>query len=177
MRIECLDRAAFEKYAASILNLEAEVVAQTGAVYSDQPWTKDNFLRPLPGKEDFSFLARDEEGTRVLGFLIAHTRYGHVHVSRVAVSPDHQRRGVASALFAALRNKMRDTGMVTITIQLNAGNEAAVRAYERVGLERLSGEGLKQYLAAHNLDGARLFEDRFVDVDGHTYFAYGARLP
>lgn len=62
---------------------------------------------------------------------------GNLYVHRLAVHPDHQRRGIAGRLMDFAENKARDAGAPSVrldTFSRNAGNQ---EFYERRGYTRL----------------------------------------
>jgi ribosomal-protein-alanine N-acetyltransferase len=72
-------------------------------------------------------LAEDE----LVGYLVC-SRYDTVwHLMNVAVDPDRVRRGVATALIAALLERVGDEAQVTLEVRRS--NTAAVALYERFG--------------------------------------------
>ncbi|MGL4172931.1 MAG: mycothiol synthase [Actinomycetota bacterium] len=58
-------------------------------------------------------------------------RIGEVYV--MGVSPDHQRRGVAAALMVTGLRYLRSQGIDHVVLYVDATNQVAVRAYERMG--------------------------------------------
>lgn len=179
MRVVDLDGRTFEEHRAAILSVEAEVCRATGPAYAAEPWTAENFIRPMPGKERLSVLALDEGSSAITGFLVAHVRHGPAHVSRLAVAPAWQRRGVARALFDGLWRRARASGIPRMTIQVAADNRGAVTTYHAVGLRRLVGDALAGYIASHGLAAAApaVSGDVFVDADGRAYAAFEAPVP
>ena len=177
VHVEPLDATAFTKYSTSILNLEEAVWRQSGDLYASQPWGAQNFTLPLPGKEEFSFLVLGQTRNEVSGFLVAHTKYGNVHMSRIAVSPETQNQGVAMALYAALFRRMGEAGISIVTAQTPVRNERVSAVYETMRFERLREDELRRYLASHSLEPLNVAEDRFTSSDGWTYFAYQLVMP
>jgi len=80
---------------------------------------------------------------RVLGYLISEIRGGRGHVVSMAVDPEHRRKGIGEAL---LREAMARMSSKTheVYLEVRAGNEAAIRLYERHSF-KLTGEVLKGY--------------------------------
>ena len=75
-------------------------------------------------------LAAVHEG-RVVGYLIC-SRYDTVwHVMNVAVDTDRRRRGIATALIAALLERVGDDPQVTLEVRKS--NTGALALYERFG--------------------------------------------
>jgi ribosomal-protein-alanine N-acetyltransferase len=53
----------------------------------------------------------------------------------VAVDPDHQRRGVATALLERLFALTRDDERRGYTLEVRISNDGAIRLYEQLGFE------------------------------------------
>lgn len=61
---------------------------------------------------------------------------GEIYI--IAVSPDHQRRGISTALWKHAEDKIRASGAKMIMVETigDSGHEPACRAYEAFGFER-----------------------------------------
>ena len=80
---------------------------------------------------------------RLVGYLIC-SRYDTVwHVMNVAVDSDHQRRGLASAMLAALYERVGDPH-ARFTLEVRRSNDVAIRLYEREGF-RAAGTRRRYY--------------------------------
>ena len=80
------------------------------------------------------------EGETVVGWIGAklhpEDRMGEIHI--LAVDPDHQRRGVASALMDHAMSEMRRAGMAIVMVETadDPGHAPSRASYERAGFER-----------------------------------------
>ena len=54
-------------------------------------------------------------------------------VYAVAVSPSHQRQGVATALLARLETRLAERGCLKVNLQVRATNQSVVAFYESLG--------------------------------------------
>jgi ribosomal-protein-alanine N-acetyltransferase len=74
-------------------------------------------------------------GSRELvGYLVC-SRYDLVwHVMNVSVDPDRRRRGIATALLAALFDRVGDPGG-QFTLEVRRSNQGAIELYERLGFK------------------------------------------
>jgi ribosomal-protein-alanine N-acetyltransferase len=94
------------------------------------PWSLAMFVLEL-SKPSGVCLAAEIDG-RLVGYLIC-SRYETVwHVMNVAVDPDRQRQGVATALLAELYSRV-DDGHARFTLEVRQSNDVAIRLYERDG--------------------------------------------
>ena len=177
LRIEGLDGPTFDKYSEGILSLERAVWAESAEQYASYPWNADNFARLLPGKERYSLVVVTVESQEVVGFLVAHSKYGNVHMSRFAVKPAKRSGSVLMAMYGDLFRRMRDTGIRVVTGQVRAQNQRNVAVYEGMRFQRLRDAELRAYIAAHRLNPLDVSEDRFISSDRSAYFAYSLTLP
>jgi [ribosomal protein S18]-alanine N-acetyltransferase len=94
------------------------------------PWSLAMFVLEL-SKSSGICLAALHEG-RLVGYLIC-SRYDTVwHVMNVAVDVDHQHKGVASELLAALYTRVADD-RARFTLEVRRSNRVAIHLYEREG--------------------------------------------
>jgi ribosomal-protein-alanine N-acetyltransferase len=74
---------------------------------------------------------RAARGSQLVGYLVC-SRYDTVwHVMNVAVDPDRLRRGIASALIAALLERVGEDA--ELTLEVRRSNTGALALYERFG--------------------------------------------
>jgi ribosomal-protein-alanine N-acetyltransferase len=94
------------------------------------PWSLAMFVLEL-SKPSGICLAALEDGEMV-GYLVC-SRYDTVwHLMNVAVEPDRQRQGIASALLERLFEHA-DRPSEQYTLEVRTSNESAIRLYERFG--------------------------------------------
>ena len=129
------------------------------------PWTKEGFLTFLM-KENGMFLVVEEKG-RILGYcgLLTVLDAGDVtalalagvwqvtgsmvsagvldegDVTNVAVRRDRQREGIGNFLMESMIRLAEERGITMIHLEVRAGNETAIRLYERQGFVR---DGLRK---------------------------------
>jgi GNAT superfamily N-acetyltransferase len=97
-RLQPNDQTAALRLAA----LDALLVDDAGEVYSTEQWGVAEFLAALPGKWDYSAAA--VVGDVAIGFWIVSALHADAfHTHRVGVHPAYRGRGVAAALFRAVR--------------------------------------------------------------------------
>jgi ribosomal-protein-alanine N-acetyltransferase len=86
--------------------------------------------------------------TELAGYLVC-SRYDTVwHVMNIAVDPDRRRRGIATALIAALLDRIGDDAQVTLEVRRS--NTGALALYERFGFR--SAGVRPRYYADNNED-------------------------
>ncbi|MCW5941054.1 MAG: ribosomal protein S18-alanine N-acetyltransferase [Fimbriimonadaceae bacterium] len=119
LRFEALQ----ERHLPAILEIEA--------LCNTSPWSEQSFRNELVNRES-TFLVAIGDGN-VVGYGGAWRVIDELHVTTVAVHPDHRRRGIAKRLMVRLLEEGRDEGLACSTLEVRAGNEAAIRMYENLG--------------------------------------------
>jgi ribosomal-protein-alanine N-acetyltransferase len=100
------------------------------------PWSLAMFVLELSKPSGICLAAEleadDEADRELVGYLVC-SRYDTVwHVMNVSVDPDRRRRGIASALLAALIGQVGDAE-AQITLEVRRSNAGAIVLYERFG--------------------------------------------
>jgi GNAT superfamily N-acetyltransferase len=89
----------------------------------------------------FLLLARDKD--RIVGVAYVATILSAEHCGPIAwleelyVTPDSRGRGVGTALLAAVVERSRETGMVAMELEVDAGHKRAESLYKRFGFRSL----------------------------------------
>jgi len=112
-----------ESHIPSILEIESRV--------NTAPWSEKSFRNEL-GHPHGVFLVALLEG-QVIGYGGFWMVVDEAHITTVAVSPDHQRKGVGRKLMVELLNRAKARRMACSTLEVRAGNEPAIRLYEDLG--------------------------------------------
>jgi [ribosomal protein S18]-alanine N-acetyltransferase len=108
-------------------------VVQIDAQERGDRWSPALFLAELRrGETDRCYRVARTDGV-VAGFAGMLFTGGDGHVTTIAVDEAHRRRGIASALLAALAHDARRRGIDALTLEVRAGNEAAIALYRRFG--------------------------------------------
>ncbi|WP_165251276.1 GNAT family N-acetyltransferase [Paludisphaera soli] len=119
-----------------------------------EPWTEDEFLRRLRERNCIGLVA--ERGDEVVGFAIYRLRPGCLQVNRLAVHPEHRRRGVGRKILEKLRGKVDGDRRRFLSMWVRESDADAVRFLAAMGLR------------------ARLERDIYSDPDEDAYaFLWG----
>jgi ribosomal-protein-alanine N-acetyltransferase len=97
------------------------------------PWSRSMFASELA--KPTSICLGAFEGPDLVGYVINSRYVDAWHVMNVAVDPEHQRRGVATALLVQLFELTRDDERRGYTLEVRVSNEDAIRLYEKLGFE------------------------------------------
>jgi len=98
------------------------------------PWSRSMFASELA--KPASICLGAFEGDRLVGYVINSRYVDAWHVMNVAVSPSHQRRGIATQLLEHLFELTRDDERRGYTLEVRMSNADAIRLYEKLGFER-----------------------------------------
>jgi [ribosomal protein S18]-alanine N-acetyltransferase len=97
------------------------------------PWSRSMFASEIA--KPTSICLGAFEGEELLGYVINSRYVDAWHVMNVAVDPDRQRRGVATALLERLFELTSDDERRGYTLEVRVSNDGAIRLYERLGFE------------------------------------------
>ena len=125
--------------------LELDVFKTSGHIYDTENWNVENFSRSMPSKFDLSFVY--EKDIDIIGFTVGY-RYQHnwAHISRVAVSPMHQRKGIARSLLERQLHEMTLLEIERATLDVISINVGAIKFYSALGFRQLSGKELESFV-------------------------------
>lgn len=103
------------------------------------PWTREGYFTFLT-RENSMFLVVEEKG-EILGYCGLLMVLDEGDVTNVAVRGDRQREGIGNFLMESLIRLSLEQGIRMIHLEVRAGNETAIRLYERLGFVR---DGLRK---------------------------------
>lgn len=78
-----------------------------------------------------------EENAQLVGFVALRLAAGMCEILNVGVSPEFVRRGVGTALLTQALAWVRTHGGQRVTLEVGAGNTAAVALYRKAGLAEI----------------------------------------
>jgi ribosomal-protein-alanine N-acetyltransferase len=97
------------------------------------PWSRSMFASELA--KPTSICLGAFEGDALVGYVINSRYVDAWHIMNVAVAPDRQRRGIATALLDRLFELTRHDERRGFTLEVRVSNEGAIRLYEQLGFE------------------------------------------
>lgn len=107
------------------------------------PWSRESFLRELREVENARLLVAVDEGgppaapelprAGVLGYACWWEVPEECHITNFAVAPGRRRRGVGALLLERALADAKDRGLLRATLEVRAGNAAAIALYEKHG--------------------------------------------
>lgn len=125
------------------------------------PWSRSMFASELAKASSICLGAFEEEGERLLGYLIIARYVDAWHVMNIAVDPEHQRRGIATLLMEELFDLTSRDGRRGYTLEVRVSNAGAIRLYERLGFK---GRGVRRgYYTDNREDALIMWKDPSAD--------------
>lgn len=115
-----------------------EAAALEAASFS-MPWSEKAFYEQL-GKSNALYLVAEKDG-RIIGVCGLMESYGEADISNVSVDKRYQNRGVATTMLKDLMAEGSRRGISAYTLEVRAGNAAAIHLYEKIGFMR---EGIRR---------------------------------
>ena len=107
------------------------------AAASDQAphWPESTYVRMLDAeaRPRRVALVAEARGGEVSGFAIAVLTPPEAELESIAVAPDRQRRGIATALWEATKAELAAGGVTVVHLEVRAGNLPAQAFYRRLG--------------------------------------------
>jgi ribosomal-protein-alanine N-acetyltransferase len=140
----------------SFVTEDAPAVAMLEALCNPLPWHLEDLL-PFADPEPSSFvrlgLVAQDEGGRVLGYLLTSSVAGQAEILVLGVHPDARRQGLARALLRGLFARLQTLEADSIFLEVRAGNQGAITLYKSLGF---SEAGMRRGYYADNGEDAVL---------------------
>jgi ribosomal-protein-alanine N-acetyltransferase len=95
------------------------------------PWSERSFRNELDHKRGI-FVVAILQG-EVVGYGGVWMVIDEAHITTVAVAEEHQRQGIGEKLMVHLLKLAKEQGMLCSTLEVRAGNEPAIKLYEKLG--------------------------------------------
>jgi [ribosomal protein S18]-alanine N-acetyltransferase len=109
---------------------EIEVIEQRAY---KTPWSRSMFASELA--KGTSICLGAFEGDQLVGYVVNSRYVDAWHIMNVAVAPERQRRGIATALLERLFELTRHDERRGFTLEVRVSNDGAIRLYEDLGFE------------------------------------------
>ena len=95
-------------------------------------WSRQTLLNSLSEPGYLVLLAEE------VGFLLGWNVGDEAEIARLGVAQSHRGQGIGLALVRAALIEFQERGVASVFLEVRAGNEVAVRLYERVGFEEIA---------------------------------------
>lgn len=120
-------RQMTQKDVAAVAALEAESFSR--------PWSYDAFYKTLEAENYIVLTAKAPEV--LLGYCVLLCTGAEADVTNVCTTPQARRRGVATALLAALLEAGQARGVTDFFLEVREGNVPARALYTKLGFEKI----------------------------------------
>lgn len=97
------------------------------------PWSEQAFRNELNHPHGYFVVARLDN--KVVGYGGVWMVIDEAHITTVAVSDEFRRRGIGKEIVTYLLDEARKRGMTCSTLEVRAGNTAAITLYRNLGFE------------------------------------------
>ena len=142
----------------SVAALEAEI-------FSDA-WSEKLYRETLEsGRYDCQVLEEIEPtengGSRTLmlaGYFCGQVIFDEAEVHRIAVRPEMRGRGYGRILLEDFLNRVQDQDVVTVLLEVRAGNAPAIGLYEKKGFAEI---GVRKGYYQHPKEDAKILQKNF----------------
>ena len=118
-----------------------------------RPWSKSVFKATLLLPYAAYYVAVEEETGRVVGLCGVKKIFEEGDISNVAVRPEYRKKGIARKMLDLLMREARQDGVREFTLEVRAGNTAAVTLYESLGFLT---EGIRPRFYDHPVEDCRI---------------------
>ena len=132
---------------------QAHVAAIAGLeklCFSD-PWSEKSIETELSCRLSCWLVAM--EGETLVGYVGSQTVIDESDMMKIAVHPDHRRKGIAEALVAGLEEQLRQRGSRALTLEVRDSNAPAIALYEKLGFTQV---GLRKNYYRNPKEDARI---------------------
>ncbi|HEV2419042.1 MAG TPA: ribosomal protein S18-alanine N-acetyltransferase [Terriglobia bacterium] len=109
-----------------VLRIQQESALNSG-------WHEDDYRRLIEAPGGLILVAYEDSPGPIAGFVAANLILGHAELLSMAVAPEMRRRGIGKNLLLEACRYMRDTGALSISLEVRASNLSAIGLYHSVG--------------------------------------------
>ena len=96
-----------------------------------EPWRYNSFSNSLTSKDN-TYLVAEEDG-EILGYCGMWGTVDEGQITNVAVKKEHRNKKIGFKLMKTLMEYGKDNGLIAFTLEVRAGNRAAINLYHNLG--------------------------------------------
>lgn len=100
------------------------------------PWSERAFQNELTHSDRIFLVAIS--GGSIVGYGGVWLVIDEAHVTTLAVAEELRRQGIGGKLMIELLEKSKESGMVCSTLEVRAGNDPAIKLYEKLGYKQIA---------------------------------------
>lgn len=120
---------------------DVEAVAEIEKICFTTPWSENAYRDTLSNENALYLVAETKDTKMIVGMCGVLKILDEGDISNVAVHPDYRRKSIAKQMMEELLSRGQKFGIDAFTLEVRAGNEAAVKLYEYFGFKT---EGLRK---------------------------------
>ncbi|MBQ6623175.1 MAG: ribosomal protein S18-alanine N-acetyltransferase [Mogibacterium sp.] len=103
----------------------------------DSPWSADEIAKDVTSDDGSIYVAVALIGDERAGYADMRIIKGESQIYNIAVAPEFRKQGIGEALLDHMVRKSEELGLRIITLEVRAGNEAAMVLYEKMGFRKV----------------------------------------
>ncbi len=108
----------------------ADAVAKIENICFTEPWSRDAVLSSYSFNTKFFVAEKDDN---VIGYIGVQNIAGEGFITNVAVLPDYRGCGAGTALLNTAVEFCKETGIVSLSLEVRKSNLTAIKIYEKAG--------------------------------------------
>ena len=112
-----------------------KAVADLEKLCFSAPWSENAVRSELTNPLSLWLVAVD--GESVAGYVGSQSVMGEADMMNLAVLPDYRRQGVGRKLVSELVSSLKDSGVYSLTLEVRASNDAAIKLYNDLGFAQV----------------------------------------
>ena len=103
----------------------------------DSPWSPEEITKDVTSEDDSIYFAVAMAGEERAGYAEMRTVKGEAQIYNIAVAPEFRGEGIGERLLTHLIDKCREDNVDLMTLEVRAGNEAAMELYDKLGFKEV----------------------------------------
>lgn len=112
-----------------------EVVNIESSLYKDK-WNKEAYLRDLENEIAYNYVL-EHKGV-ILGYYGFWLMFDNIDITKVSIRKELQGKGLSKILMEDMFNRISNSDINTITLEVRVSNEVAIALYEKYGFKKIS---------------------------------------
>ena len=114
-----------------------EVASLEREVFTD-PWSADSFLAEVERRPEIGYPMVLRERGALIAYAVVWFIVDEIHIGNIAIHPDYQRQGHATALIEHILVEGRRRSMSFATLEVRPSNRGAMALYDRFGFRKVA---------------------------------------
>jgi ribosomal-protein-alanine N-acetyltransferase len=117
---------------------DLDAVSELDQLSFSAPWPKDSFRSELENPTSLCRVAEAafSDGTKqIIAAMVTWVILDEAHISTLAVHPAFRRQGIARRMMVDTLGICYERGVITVTLEVRAGNQAAQALYKQFGFD------------------------------------------